>query len=100
MHFSYFNLGGPVGASSHSNSYDAFGDTANTDDYFVEADTFSYIFPAGFMKDRDIESVMEVQPAVCVDSIYVGNSITVDVSFLDSENPPTPQISVKETHLD
>jgi len=100
VHFSWFNLGGPFGASYGSHNYDAFGDTETTSDSFVEEGTCYHVAPSGYMKDRNMVAVWAVQPVVCVNSIDVGTSATITVSFLDPENAPASQVNVQETSLD
>jgi hypothetical protein len=100
VHLSWFNTGGIFGASYDSLNYDAFGDTfSSTKDSFVVDNTCYYIFPSAYMKDRDLSAVIQVQPVVCVDSIDVGNSITVTVQFINESAPPAPQVLLTESTL-
>jgi len=100
VHFSWFKLGGDFGATYNSHNYDAFGDTETMSDSFVEEGTCYHVAPSGYMKDRNMLAVSAVQPIVCVNSIDVGTSATVTVSFLDPENAPASQVNVQETSLD
>jgi len=101
VHLSWFRLGGIFGAEYNSQNYDAIGNTrATTSDSFVTNDSCYYIFPGGFMKDKDYVSSIQVQPVVCVNSIDVGNSITVTVDFIDVDAPPSPQVSPVKTTLE
>mmetsp|Transcript_4714 Transcript_4714/g.5406 ORF Transcript_4714/g.5406 Transcript_4714/m.5406 type:complete len:186 (-) Transcript_4714:1383-1940(-) len=93
VHFSWFDLGGTFGASYDSMNFDAFGDTDTTMDSFVIENTCYHLAPPGYLKDRTLLAGLDVQPVVCVDSINRGSSITVSVSFLDQQNPPSPQIT-------
>jgi hypothetical protein len=100
VHLSWFNTGGIFGASYDSHNYDAFGDTfGTTSDSFVVDKTCYHVFPSAYMKDRDLAAVMQVQPVVCVDSIDVGNSITVTVQFIQQSTPPSPQVPFTESTL-
>ena len=99
VHLSWFDLGGYFGASYDSINFDAFGDTDTTDDSFVLENTCYHLSPPLYLKDRAYEAALQVQPVVCVDSVDVGNSITVSVSFLDEDNPPTPQVQAQEIDL-
>ena len=104
VHLTYFySQREPFGAEYDSQNYDAFGDTTDVDgrrDSFVEVGTCYHIFPSAYMKDIDITSVTEVQPVVCVDSIDLGTSITISVSFLDPYNIPSPSLAAIETTID
>ena len=100
VHLSWFNTGGIFGASYDSLNYDAFGDTFDsTSDSFILDNSCYYIFPSAYMKDRDYDAAMQVQPVVCVDSIDVGNSITVTVQFISESAPPAPPVSFTENTL-
>ena len=55
-------------------------------DSFVIEDTCYPIAPAGYMKDIIPLNSYAVMPVVCVDSIDVGSSITVSVSFQPDSN--------------
>jgi len=101
VHLSWYRLGGIFGATYDSQNYDAIGNTRDTtSDSFVTNNSCYYIFPGGFMKDKDYISSIQVQPVVCVNSIDVGNSITVTVDFIDADAPPSPQVSPVKTTLD
>jgi hypothetical protein len=93
MHLSWFDVGGHFGASYDSLNFDAFGNTDSTEDSFVIANSCYHMSAPGYLKDESIVASEMVNPVVCVDSIVPGSSITVSVSFLDKENPPTPQVS-------
>ena len=96
VHLSWFNVGGHFGASYDSMNFDAFGDTDTTDDSFVTTNTCYHLNPPGYLKDSALLAGLLVQPVVCVQSINVGISITVSVSFLDKDNPPPSQVSIDQ----
>ena len=50
-------------------------------DSFVVEGTCYPILPSGYMKDRHLVNSYVVIPVVCVNSIDIGSSITVSVSF-------------------
>ena len=98
VHLTWFYLDGSnYGSQYDSLNYDAFGDTETTNDSFVENGSCYHIFPSAYMTDRAEDNVNAVQPVVCVDSIDVGNKITVTVEFLDTSSPPSQQISTVDT---
>ena len=93
VHLSWFDVyGGFFGASYDSMNFDAFGDTDTTFDSFVVENTCYHLAPPGYLKDNAFVAGWLVQPVVCVNSIDVGSSISVTVSFLDEDNPPSPQV--------
>jgi hypothetical protein len=89
MHVTRLNLGGLYGAQFDSLNFDAHGNTTTTADSFVLPGTCYLMQPPGLLMDIDPSSVEQVQPLVCVDSIDVGNSITVSVSFPTPTTVPT-----------
>ncbi len=96
VHLSWFDVGGYFGASYDSMNFDAFGDTDTTADSFVIENTCYHLSPPGYLKDNALVHSEMVQPVVCVDSINPGISITVTVSFLNKENPPSPKVSLDQ----
>ena len=93
IHLSWFDVGNYFGASYDSLNFDAFGHSDSTEDSFVIENTCFHLAPPGYLKDRALIAGLLVQPVVCVDSVNPGTSITVSVSFLDEENPPSPTIT-------
>ena len=98
IHLGIFMLGGPVGASYDSVSYDAGGNTPSRWDSFVLPNTCYHVSPSSFMKVTDIIAVEATQPVICVESIDIGKSVTVSVSFLDPQNPPSPSRQLNNIH--
>jgi len=94
IHVSWFDLGGIFGGSYDSLNYDAFGGTETTSDSFVLPGTCYVVAPSILMMGIDKPATEEVQPVVCVDSVNEGTSISISVSFLDPESPPSPSVSV------
>jgi hypothetical protein len=91
MHLVRFNLGGMFGATFDTLNFDAFGNTTTTKDSFILSSTCYIIQPPGLLMDIDSSAVEQVQPVVCVDDIVKGESITISVSFLNSQTI-VPQI--------
>lgn len=87
MHLIRHNLGGMFGTTFDSLSVDADGTTISTKDSFVRNGTCYVIQPPAVLLDIDPASAEKVQPVVCVNDIIKGESITVSVSFLDSNVP-------------
>ena len=98
IHLGIFILGGPLGASYDSISYDAKGNTPSRWDSFVRKDTCYHVSPSSFMKDLDFLAAEAIQPVVCVESVDIRNSITVSISFLDPQNPPSPALQLNNIH--
>jgi hypothetical protein len=94
VHFSWFALGEPYGASYDSMNYDAYGDTNTTLDSFVTPGTCYLVTPNGLMMDVDPASGFEIQPIVCVDSVNQGSNITISVSFLNPKSPPVSNVTL------
>lgn len=89
IHFTMFELFGQFGSYFDSMIYDAYGDTDDKLDSFVVKDSCYRISPTAYMKDRDIISAEAVQPVICVDNINPGNDVTVSVSFINQNSPPS-----------
>lgn len=81
-------------ATFDSLNYDAFGDTLTTMDSFVLPNTCYLITPSLKLLKEDPSMTEDIQPIVCVDSVDNGNSITISVSFLDTDVTPTSQIAL------
>ena len=65
-------------------------------DSFVLEGTCYPIAPSGYMKDRHLINALAVKPVVCVDSIDVGTSITVTVSFESDINTKMMAVNTVE----
>jgi hypothetical protein len=87
MHLVRFNLGGMFGATVDSLNFDAVGTTNTTKDSFVRSGTCYVMQPPAVLLDIDPASAEKVQPVVCVNDLVKGESITISVSFLDSNVP-------------
>ena len=46
------------------------------------------------MKDRESDDVKAVQPVVCVTRVNRGSDVTVSISFLEEDNPPSSQVDL------
>lgn len=84
------------GSQYDSLRFDAFGDTNSMEDSFVLENTCYHISPPGYLRDQAIAATDLVQPVVCVDSLDVGTSITVSVSFIEKQKPPLPLVKVDQ----
>ena len=96
IHVTEFELTPETNFAAYYDSlnYDAFGDTASTDDSFVLPETCYLVTPPLILMDIDPSAVEQVQPIVCVDSVDTGsNSITISVSFLDNTDTGTEEIT-------
>lgn len=100
IHSSWFDVGGPFGATYDSLNYDAFGDTEDdTSDSFILPGTCYVVSPSLNVLDAGLPIAKAAMPVVCVDSIQEGQTITISVSFLDQANPPlnTAMIETQST---
>ncbi len=84
-----------MGAWHDSMNFDASGFSDNKADSFVTVGKCYHMSPPGFILDRDVVSASAVQPVVCVNSINMGNSITVTVNFQNTDRPPQPTEDVE-----
>jgi hypothetical protein len=96
IHFGWFVFGGQFGALYDSMNYDAFGDTETTEDSFVLPGTCYVVTPSGKGMHIDPKAMEQVQPIVCVTSVSNAKKrITISVSFLNPESPPSPTITLQ-----
>jgi hypothetical protein len=80
-------------------NFDVFGATSDKSDSVILENSCYHVSPPPYMLDLDFISANAVQPVVCVGSVNVGSDITVSVSFIDPENPPSPLPNVVEHSL-
>jgi len=97
VHLAWFKGigGGTFKVYYDQTNYDAYGHTETTDDSFVTPGTCYHISPNIRMLDIHPADAMAIQPVVCVESMTPGESIVIDVHFLDPEVSETSKNSLE-----
>jgi len=85
IHYTFYQLyDSMVGAYTDSLLYYAKGYSEAKVDAALTSGKCYHVSPTSYMKDQDLLAAESVQPRICVNSIDIGNSLQVAVSFPSS----------------
>ena len=95
IHQGRFRVGGIFASEYSSLNFDVGGGTENDKyDAFVTPGNCYVITPPKRLLVVDFNAAQRIKPIACVDDLDPGKSITISVSFLDEDSPPSPTVSL------